>query len=136
VSYQHLFRSGGGDVSPASPLCPRLCYRQDLPEQWILVYKISSAEKPISLTKVTATTGRVNQWKLVVNPLPRQQKLAKCYPRTITSSHPSEITVKYQQKAHDGYLMDNHDRKCMWQEMRQRNMNWSSEGWSTNINKP
>jgi len=24
----------------------------------------------------------------------------------------------------------------MWQEMRQRNMNWSSEGRNTNINKP
>jgi len=42
-----------------------------LPEQRILVYKTSSTEKLISLTKVTATTRRVNQWKLVVNPLPR-----------------------------------------------------------------
>ena len=23
------------------------------------------------------------------------------------------ITVKYQQKVHDDYLMDNHDKKCM-----------------------
>jgi len=26
--------------------------------------------------------------------------------------------VKYQQKANDDYLMDNHDRECMLQEMR------------------
>ena len=43
--------------------------------------------------------------------------------------------------------MDNHvqevhvtrgtyDRKCMWQEMRQRNTNWSSEEENPNINKP
>ena len=37
------------------------CYRQVLPEQRILIYKISSTEKSISLTKVIAMTRRVNQ---------------------------------------------------------------------------
>ena len=65
-------------------------------------------------------------------PVAKTIETGKLLPKAITSSHPSEITVKYQQKAHDGYLMDNHDRKCMWQEMRQWNMNWSSEGRNTN----
>jgi len=43
--------------------------------------------------------------------------------------------VKYQQKANDDYLMDNHDRECMLQEMRKRNMNWSPEGENPSINK-
>jgi len=32
--------------------------------------------------------------------------------------------------------MDNHDRKCMWQEMRKRNMDWSPVGENPSINKP
>ena len=118
-----------------------------MPYERVLVYKISSTEKPINRTKTTVTTRSLNQWKLVVNPLPGQQRLADCYPRSITPSHPNKIAVKYQQKSHEYYLMDNHvqevhvtrgtyDRKCMWQEMRQRNTNWSSEEENPNINKP
>ena len=33
-----------------------ICYRQVLPEQQVLVYKISSTEKPINRTKTTVTT--------------------------------------------------------------------------------
>ena len=123
------------------------CYWQVLPEQRVLVYKISFTEKPINRTKTTVTTRSVNQWKLVVNPLPGQQRLADYYPRTITPIHLNKIAVKCQQKSHEYYLMDNHDqevhvtkssydRKCMWQEMRQRSTNWSSEEENPNINKP
>jgi len=85
--------------------------------------------------------------KISVNSLPGQQKLTDCYSRTTTPSHPRKIAVKYQQKSHEYYLMDNHDqevhltrstydRKCMWQEVRQRNTDWSSEEENPNINKP
>jgi len=93
------------------------CYRQVLPDQWILVYKINSTEKPISLTKVTATTKGANQWKVVFNPLPRQYKLASCYPRTITSSFLSKTIAKQQQKV--TWILPNGQswaRNCMWPE--------------------
>ena len=88
--------------------------------------------------KTMVTTRSCYQWKLVVNSLLWQRRLSDCYLMTITSSHPSKIAVKYQQKLHEYYLMDNHarevhvtrsthDRKRMWQEMHQRNTNWSSE---------
>jgi len=73
-----------------------LCYRHVLPEQRVFVCKISSKERSINRMKTTVTTRSVNQWKAVVNLLPGQWKLADCYPRTLTLSHPSEITVKYQ----------------------------------------
>ena len=55
--------------------------------------------------------------------------------------------MKYQQKSHEYYLMDNNDQevhvtrstydmKGIWQEMCQRNKNWSSEEENPNTNKP
>jgi len=94
------------------------------------------------LTKKTdrtiVTKKSRNQLKRIVDQLPWQQKVQDCYQRTITSSHPNKIAEKYQQKACDHYIMDNHDqevhvtrstcdRRSIWQEMRQRNTTWSSE---------
>jgi len=63
--------------------------------------------------------------KISVNSLTGQQRLTGCCSGTTTPSHSSKTAVKYQQKSHEHYLMDNHDqevhvtrgthdRKCMW----------------------
>jgi len=118
-----------------------------MPEQRVTVYKINSMKKPIKRIKIAATAWSDSQWKLIVNLLSRQQRLADCYPKSITSSYLSKIIAKYQQKvtwrlpngqsrSRKCMWPEAYDRKCMWQEMRQRNTNWSSEERNLNTNKP